>query len=409
MQNSGHKSLYLITCLFLVITLMSFRGSWGFYAHRLINKMAIFTLPPEMMVLFKPHLIFISEHAVDPDKRRYATRYEAVRHYIDLDVWGDSPFDTLPKQWNMAVLKFCTLKWKLGGDRSTVLSGFEIWEDLMEGDPVRLQIDSVDVFVDGQHFMDFFNACILPGYYDDMWQVVEDSVRHYLDVGAAPCDGVLVKESLSEHGILPYHLVSMQRKLTRLFLDGKKGQILRCASDMGHYIGDAHVPLHTTQNYNGQLTNQLGIHAFWESRIPELFAEAQYDFLVGKAEYIEDPESFYWNMVLESHALVDSVLLIEKRLSGTVPEDQQYCFEERLMSVTRLPCEEYARTYQDEMAGMVEDRMQASIHAIGSAWYTAWVDAGQPDFDKYPSVDDTTMEWESMPTDTLDLAKRRLH
>ena len=28
---------------------------------------------------------------------------------------------------------------------------------------------------------------------------------------------------------------------------------------------------------------------------------------------------------------------------------------------------------------MVEARMQGAILAIGSAWYTAWVDAGSPD------------------------------
>ncbi|MES1226567.1 MAG: S1/P1 Nuclease, partial [Bacteroidota bacterium] len=45
---------------------------WGFYAHRKINSYAIFLLPPEMMVLYKPYSDFITEHAVDPDKRRYA-------------------------------------------------------------------------------------------------------------------------------------------------------------------------------------------------------------------------------------------------------------------------------------------------------------------------------------------------
>lgn len=88
--------------------------------------------------------------------------------------------------------------------------------------------------------------------------------------------------------------------------------ILRTASDLGHYVGDAHVPLHTTSNYNGQLSNQLGLHAFWESRIPELFADKQYDYFVGKAEYIKDVPSFIWQTALESHTLVDSVLAIEK-------------------------------------------------------------------------------------------------
>ena len=41
--------------------------------------------------------------------------------------------------------------------------------------------------------------------------------------------------------------------------------VLRTAADLGHYLADAHVPLHTTGNYNGQRTNQTGIHALWET------------------------------------------------------------------------------------------------------------------------------------------------
>lgn len=47
---------------------------WGFYAHKKINYYAVFLLPPEMMVLYKPQIDFLTEHAVDPDKRRYAVR-----------------------------------------------------------------------------------------------------------------------------------------------------------------------------------------------------------------------------------------------------------------------------------------------------------------------------------------------
>ena len=29
---------------------------------------------------------------------------------------------------------------------------------------------------------------------------------------------------------------------------------------------------------------------------------------------------------------------------------------------------------------MVEDRLRAAIHTVASLWYTAWIDAGQPDW-----------------------------
>ncbi|MBL0103970.1 MAG: hypothetical protein IPP51_09590 [Bacteroidetes bacterium] len=44
--------------------------------------------------------------------------------------------------------------------------------------------------------------------------------------------------------------------------------ILYYSANIGHYVADAHVPLHCTENYNGQMTGQSGIHGFWESRLP---------------------------------------------------------------------------------------------------------------------------------------------
>ncbi|MDV7394189.1 hypothetical protein RZS08_22605, partial [Arthrospira platensis SPKY1] len=130
----------------------------------------------------------------------------------------------------------------------------------------------------------------------------------------------------------------MQQRLTRAFEEGDARRILRLSTEMGHYIGDAHVPLHTTENYNGQMTGQDGIHAFWESRLVELFADPEYDFWVGPARYIEDPASYYWEVVLESHQLLDSVLGVEWALRKTFPADRQFCYEERLGMTVRTQC-----------------------------------------------------------------------
>jgi hypothetical protein len=43
---------------------------WGFYAHQQINRLAVFTLPVEMIPFFKKHIGFLSDNAVNPDKRR---------------------------------------------------------------------------------------------------------------------------------------------------------------------------------------------------------------------------------------------------------------------------------------------------------------------------------------------------
>ncbi len=53
--------------LFLLTSLVP--PKWGFFGHRRINRMAVFTLPPGLIPFYKKNLEFITEHAVDPDKR----------------------------------------------------------------------------------------------------------------------------------------------------------------------------------------------------------------------------------------------------------------------------------------------------------------------------------------------------
>ena len=360
--------------------------TWGFFGHRRINRMAVFTLPPEMIRFYKNHIEFLTEHAVDPDKRRYATKHEAVRHYIDIDHWGTYPFPEVPRDWTGALLKYTDIYMLSPEGDTLLLLGPDI-SDVREGNMVLKNTTPgwehplLSHNLSEQTYRQFFSENILNNYYEDEWLVDCDKLAALFPglTNKLPCSSAFALDHFSEYGILPYHLLTMQNNLTEAFRQQDVNRILRLSSEMGHYIGDAHVPLHTTENYNGQLTNQVGIHAFWESRIPELFADENYDFFVGKAEYIDNASRFFWKTVLESHALLDSVLLIEKELSETFPEDKQYCYDLRLQRTVRTQCKEYAAAYHNRMAGMVESRMRASIHALGCSWYTAWVDAGQPD------------------------------
>lgn len=368
---------------FVLLTAFSSSPSerWGFFGHRRINRMAVFTLPTEMIGFYKRHIEYITEHAVDPDKRRYATKFEAVRHYIDIDKWGKYPFPEVPRDWADALAKYTDIYMvtaggdtlHLAGDGITVLEG-EQWQ---YRNPAS-QPAPVSQLPSARAYRRFFHESVLPRYYEDEWLLPCDTLSQLFGLPAGACRSAFGIDRFSEHGILPYHLLVMQRRLTEAFRQGSASAILRLSAEIGHYIGDASVPLHTTENYNGQLTNQTGIHAFWESRLPELFADKQYDFMVGKAEYIARPRDFFWNLVLESHLMLDSVLAIEKDLSRTFPPDRQFCYEERLDVLVRTQCREYAAAYHKRLDGQVEKRMRDAILAIGSAWFTAWVDAGQP-------------------------------
>lgn len=360
---------------------------WGFFGHRRINRLATFTLPPDMIRFYKTHLEYITEHAVDPDKRRYATKHEAPRHYIDLDEWGVYPFANLPRNWTSALMLHTDIGLvTVQGDslkvkRDTlVIDGYPIPQ-------IRLYLRNKPVLeaADEAAFRNFFEEKVLPQFYEDEWILPCDTLLALFgDAESANirCAKGYAADRFSQHGILPYHLLKMQNTLKYAFISGDVDKILRTSAEMGHYIGDAYVPLHTTKNYNGQLSGQTGIHAFWESRLPELYADETYDFFVGAAEYIAKPSEYYWKIVLDSHLLVDSVLQIERELSRQFPPDRQYCFEERNGITIRTQCQEYSEAYHRRMAGMVENRMRGAILSIGSSWYTAWVDAGQPDLSK---------------------------
>ena len=267
---------------------------WGFFAHKKINNYAVFLLPPQMMVFYKSNIDFITEHATDPDKRRYAVAAEGARHFIDIDNYGPYPYNNLPRKWKEAV----------------------------------------------------------------------------------DCFG---EDSLNSNGIVPWHVQVMLGRLTKAFKEKNFSSILKNSAEMGHYIADAHVPLHASSNHNGQKTDQKGIHGFWESRIPELLADKDFDFFIGKATYIPDPAAFIWDRVLESANAADSVLQFEKELSAKFPGDKKYAFEKRNNILIKQYSSAYSLAYNKKLNGMIERRMRQSIFAVASFWYTAWVNAGQPD------------------------------
>ncbi len=186
------------------------------------------------------------------------------------------------------------------------------------------------------------------------------------------------EEELRKHGIGPWNAYHTKLQLTEAFKRKDSKSILRLAADLGHYLGDINVPLHTTKNYNGQLTDQKGIHAFWESRIPELLSD-NFDFFVGQADYIPNTQLEAWEAVIGAHLGLDSVLNFERNLSERFADDKKFSFEERGGINIRVYSKAFTEAYNEMLNGQIERQMRRSIKMIADFWYTAWVDAGQPD------------------------------
>ncbi len=298
------KNAFIIGVLLLVCNGKSFHDKpfWGFYGHRLINRLAVFSLPPEMIIFYKPHIDFLSDHAVDPDKRRYAMVDEGSRHYIDLDRFPADSLAFIPKYWPQAIAKY-------------------------------------------------------------------------------------TEDTLMARGIVPWHVVQMKYRLTKAFETKNLKKILKISAELGHYIGDANVPLHTTSNYNGQFTNQHGIHGFWESRIPEISAD-NYNLFVGKASYLTNPSTAIWKAVFAANRAVDSVLSFEKVLNNSISADKKYSFEARNGVTSRVYSKFYSLKFEKRLNGQVERQLKLSIKMVADFWYTCWVDAGQPDLSSLVSSDE---------------------
>ncbi|HEY4323134.1 MAG TPA: zinc dependent phospholipase C family protein [Mucilaginibacter sp.] len=188
-------------------------------------------------------------------------------------------------------------------------------------------------------------------------------------------------DTLDKYGTLPWTIQYSYYKLVRAFKDHDTVAILNHSANLGHYLADAHVPLHLTQNYDGQQTNQAGIHALWESRIPALFSD-HYNFYVGKARYIENPLAEAFKICRSSFKEVDTVLRFERILAKSFSSSKKYELVKHGTKTVKDYSASYAAAYQKMLNGMVQRRMRSAILAIGSYWYSAWVDAGQPDLDK---------------------------
>jgi hypothetical protein len=191
------------------------------------------------------------------------------------------------------------------------------------------------------------------------------------------------KDTLDKYGILPWYIEDMMVKLTNAFKNKRKSEILFLAADLGHYIGDAHMPLHTSLNHNGQLTGQEGIHAFWESQLPEMFGK-NYSLHTGEAHYIKDIYKATWDIIDSSYKLAYPLLYAERKMRKDNPEDKQYVMGpdgQPLRNKFGQPVHayEYAHVYHELLNGMVEKQMRAAIQHTADFWYTAWVNAGRPD------------------------------
>lgn len=241
-----------------------------------------------------------------------------------------------------------------------------------------------------------------------------ENPRHYIDMenfGAVESIPLPFEEAkkkydekfLADNGILPWYIQEVMTKLTKAFKDKRRNEILFLSADLAHYIGDASMPLHTSVNHDGQLTNQKGIHSMWESRIPKMFGK-NYNYYTGEAQYVDNVEKATWDLIKESHSQVQVLLSIDKELRTKFSGDSMYEKEANgAIAKGKFGDLKYTKEYMTQfhtaLNGMVERQMRKAITTTANFWYTAWVNAGRPDLSGLDSKELTNRNKKNLKND----------
>lgn len=165
-----------------------------------------------------------------------------------------------------------------------------------------------------------------------------------------------------QQGILPWATKATVDSLTVALQEQNWSKAKLIAADLGHYVADGHQPLHVTRNYDGQYTNQRGIHSRYET---QLINRYQYELTVTATNitYVQDVISFVFDYIFETYSYLDDVLKadsIAKSVAGNTTSELYYS------------------TFWNLSKDFTKYLFQKSSVRFAALFYTAWVNAGSP-------------------------------
>ena len=185
-------------------------------------------------------------------------------------------------------------------------------------------------------------------------------------------------DTLKKYGYVPYQISIEYDSLVNAFKNKNADSIIFYADDLAHYIEDANVPLHTSTNYDGQLSNQKGIHALWESTIPELELSSYNLHTKHKASYIKNKPAVVWNAIRKAHALLPEMFAKEKEVAQKFPDSSKYIGKMYYGKKTKIYTDAFAKQYAAALGKSINNQLISSANMVADFWYSAWIDAGKP-------------------------------
>jgi hypothetical protein len=204
-----------------------------------------------------------------------------------------------------------------------------------------------------------------------------ETPRHFLDIDDYPDFQHLPRsldtlislygwERVKGNGTLPWAIDWTYDSLVQQLARGDWTRAVQTASDLGHYVGDAHQPLHVSRNYNGQYTNNYGIHSRYETTmLSSGYYLGSLWITPDSAVYIDVPKDTAFGFLLHSNGCVDTILRADtyaRSVSGWNGSGQ-------------APPAYYAALW-GQTRRVTLDQVQRATRSLADLWYSAWVDAG---------------------------------
>jgi hypothetical protein len=215
-----------------------------------------------------------------------------------------------------------------------------------------------------QHYIDLDRYGTYPNF--DIPHSYKDAVKKYGE------------ETVLKNGVVPWRVGIDLDSLSAAMKADNLPLILHLSADLSHYVADMNVPLHATQNYDGQMTGNIGVHSRWETGIPEHFGD-KYDFSgVDSATYIENPVDHAFEILNYSYSLIGEIFRADSLAKVGIPRDSLYQVNRENGRKVYIYSDRYYEGFNKELHGMVESQMRRAAREVASYWYTAWVNAGKP-------------------------------
>lgn len=203
-----------------------------------------------------------------------------------------------------------------------------------------------------------------------------EGCKHYIDIdnysefisnGTIP---PTLEEAINAHGqsnvyrwgILPYATRATFDSLVSALSSRRWEAAKTFAADLGHYVGDGHMPLHLTANYNGQLTDNYGIHSRYESTMVGDHADALASYPGHSITEITDVTEYILDYLYSTYRYKDSILFADNHAKAI---DSQYGTA-------------YYNNLWDQTGSFTRTLFDQASHSLAELLYTAWINAGKP-------------------------------